>query len=679
MMKATHQWIDSYVGSGLDAAEVARRLTLAGTEVEKAEPVGADTCFTLEVTSNRVDCLGVLGLARELAATLGREIKLPDVSYAVSTAPASGVASVSIEPGALAACPYYTAQVIRGVKVGPSPDWLKQRLEAIGLKPINNIVDITNFVLYETGQPLHAFDLNKLAGRRIVVRYARDKEQFRPIADRKGRATIALDSRTLIIADAERAQAVAGVMGGADSEVNAATTDILLESAYFEPAGNRQTGRRLELDSDSHYRFSRGVDIGGVLYASRRAARLMVEIAGGQVLDGVLEAGSAEVPPVHLTVTEHEVRRVLGVTVPRAEIETMFRGLGLGIEGVTLDAVTVQVPGFRRDLRTPRDLVEEVGRIWGLDRVPAPLRMTVAIAKPTRRQRARVEIRRALMGQGFSEALTDTFVGDAGPLASFGLDGDSALRLAARNPVNAALPALRRNLMASLLGALCVNERQGNRQVRLFEVANVFAPSPDGTTTGERARVALLAPDFLQARGAVEALLESLRVKASLAARPLAHAAFLPGRAARLGVGGRELGVVAEPSAESLRAAGADGPCALAELDLDALVEAWVETPTFEEMPRFPTAERDLAFVLDAATSWADVEAAVRRACDRTLREVELFDEFRGKGIAPGRKSLAFRMRFRHDDRTLTAEEISAQMNAAIRAVTEQLGGNLRG
>ncbi|MBX3474672.1 MAG: phenylalanine--tRNA ligase subunit beta [Planctomycetes bacterium] len=679
MMKATHQWIDSYVGSGLDAPEVARRLTLAGTEVEKSEPAGTDTCFTLEVTSNRVDCLGVLGLARELAATLGREIALPDVSYAVSTVAASQAASVSIEPGALSACPYYTAQVIRGVKVGPSPAWLRQRLEAIGLKSINNVVDVTNFVLFETGQPLHAFDLAKLADRRIVVRFARDKEAFRPIADRKGRASIALDTQTLVIADGRNAQAVAGVMGGADSEVHAGTTEILLESAYFEPRGNKQTGKRLELDSDSHYRFQRGVDIGGVVFASRRAARLITEVAGGEVLDGVLEAGRVESTPRPVTVTLHEVARVLGVGVTLSPMESMFRGLGLEIAGATPEAVTVAVPSFRRDLVTSRDLVEEVGRIHGLEKIPAPLRMTVAIAKPTRRQRVRAEIRRALMGQGFSEALTDTFVSGQGELGSFGVAGDSPLRLAARNPVNAALPALRRNLMGSLLNALCTNERQGIKGPRLFEVANVFAPSPDGQSTGERGAVGLLAPGFLDAKGAVEALLESLRVKAPLAAVPLSHPAFRAERSARLMLGNRKLGVVAEPSAETLKLAQCDGPCAMAELELDALVDAWVDTPRLEELARFPAAERDLAFVLDASTPWADVEGVVRAACDATLRGVELFDEFRGKAIGAGRKSLAFRLHFRHDDRTLTAEEITGQMNAAIEAVKGKLGGILRG
>ncbi len=677
MMKATHQWIDSYVGSGLDATEMAQRLTLAGTEVEKSEAAGADTCFTLEVTSNRVDCLGVLGLARELAATLGKTVALPDAAYPVASTKASQVCSVEIEANALAACPFYTAQVIRGVKVGPSPKWLQQRLEAIGLKPINNIVDVTNFVLYETSQPLHAFDLGKLAGPRIVVRFARDKEAFSPIADRKERASIALDTQTLVIADAQRAQAVAGVMGGALSEVNPATRDILLESAYFEPMANKLTGKRLELESDSGYRFQRGVDLGGVLYASRRAAKLIVDIAGGEVLDGILQAGTCAPKSRVIELSYALVKRVLGIDVPAAQVQAMLQGLGLKVLKATPEGMSVEAPSFRRDLENPIDLVEEIGRLHGLDKIPAPLRMTVAIAKPTRAQKVRAEVRRALLGQGLCEALTDTFVSDKGELAACSPFGQAHARLEARRPVNAGLPALRRNLQVSLGNALAHNQRQGNTRVRLFEIAKVFLP--DGQSSGEREVIGLLAADFLQAKGVVQALLEALRVTQPLAASPLVHGAYQPGRAAELRLGGKLLGVVGEPTAAAMKQLGADGACAMAELDFAVLVDAWVETPEFQDLPRFPGAERDLAFVLDAATTWAQVEAVARQACDSTLRDVQLFDEFRGKSIGPGKKSLAFRLCFRHDDRTLTSEEITAQMNAAIAAVGAKLGGTLRG
>lgn len=684
MMKTTHQWLESYVQSGLSAREVADKLTMAGTEVEGFEEIGDDVCFTLEVTSNRTDCLSVLGLARELAATTGKRVQHPKADYAAGKIKASTVSSVFIEPGALKACPYYTAQVIRGVKVGPSPEWLRKRLEGIGLKPINNIVDITNFVLFETGQPLHAFDLNALSGKRIIVRMANAGERFDPLVDRKRdkpepeRAFVKCDADTLVISDAEKPQAVGGIMGGLTSGVTGKTSDILIESAYFEPAAIRATSRRLELESDSSYRFERGVDPAGVVAASRRAVALILEIAGGEVLDGILEAGSIDTSSAGVTVTANDIRRSLGIDVPAGTIAEIFAGLEVPVSAQAAGSVTVSVPSFRRDLRTPIDLVEEVGRVYGLDHIPAPLRMPVETSKPTRRQRVRRQIAEALRGMGFSEALTDTFV-KPGEVAQFTLFSDSAARLEARNPVNTNLPSLRRNLIGSLLLALATNERQQVRGARLYECANVFHPGLDGKAAGERELVGVLGRDYIDLKGAVETLLEVLRANTTLQVEALAHAAFARGRAARLSIGGKLLGVIGEPSSAALREFGAEGPCAVGELDMLILEHAWQEVPKMADLPRFPAAGRDLAFVLDAGIPWAQVQATVRNACNETLREVQLFDEFTGKAIGAGKRSLAFTLTFRHDERTLTNEEITSQMNAAIEAITRELGGELRG
>jgi len=683
MMKTTWQWIESYVGSGLSAQEVADRLTLSGTEVEVMEPVGDDFCYTLEVTSNRTDCLSVIGLARELAACERAVIKAPKPDFKPAAESASSVSSVEITPDALAACPYYTGHVLRGIKVGPSPKWLQKRLEGIGLKPINNVVDITNFVLFETGQPLHAFDLGKLAGGRIVVRMAKDGERFDPLIDRKRdkenpeREYLKLTPDTLVIADAESPQAIGGVMGGLTSGVTGQTTDILLESAYFDPPSIRATSRRIEIDSDSSYRFERGVDPAGVIPAARRAVQLILEIAGGEVLDGVLEAGTAEAATREMTVSEADVARSMGVQVSTDDMVAILRGLDIEVLDSGGGSVRVRVPSFRRDLERTIDLVEEIGRVYGLDNVPSPLRLPIASAKPTRRQRARRLIGEALRGMGFHEALTDTFVSGKGELGGFSPFATGDAKLGARNPVNARQPVLRRNLIGSLLPALAHNQRHGNRNLRLYEVANVFLPV--GDATGERECAGLLGPDYFALKGTVESLLDALRTTAPLRIEPLAHPVFAPGRAATLHLGSRLLGALGEVSASALKAADAEGPAAVAELDLGVLVDAWDEIPTMTELPRYPVAERDLAFILDASTTWAQVEQAVRAACDATLRGVELFDEFTGKQLGEGRKSLAFRLYFRHDERTLTTEEINAQMEAAIKAVTTNLNGELRG
>jgi phenylalanyl-tRNA synthetase beta chain len=682
MMKTTWQWLEGYVQSGLSAEDVADRLTMSGTEVEVFEPVGDDVCYTLEVTSNRTDCLSAIGLARELAACTARTVRMPEVAFTPATEHASAVSSVEITPDALHACPYYTGHIIRGIKVGPSPKWLQKRLEGIGLKPINNIVDITNFVLFETGQPLHAFDLARLNGRRIVVRMAKDGERFDPLIDRKRdkpepeREYLKLTPDTLVIADAEAPQAVGGVMGGLTSGVTEATTEILLESAYFDPASIRATSRRIEIESDSSYRFERGVDPAGVIPAARRAVQLILEIAGGEVLDGVLEAGSISPQTRDLTVSETDVERVMGVRVSRDEMRGILTGLGLGAEAAGDTGLRVSVPSFRRDLERTIDLVEEIGRVHGLDKVPVTLNLPVASAKPTRRQRVRRIIGEALRGAGCHEALTDTFVGGSGVLADFSAFPDHGLRIAARNPVNARAPMLRGSLAGSMLAVLAHNQRHGAPGVRLYEIANVFLP--DGETAGEREVVGVLGPDYFTVKGAVETLLEVLHCDARLEVKPLQSPLFADGRGAALSLGDTPLGAAGEVSAAALKAAGAEGPCALAELDLSALADAWTEVPVMAELPRFPVAERDLAFVLDAATPWAEVERTVREACDATLRGVELFDEFTGKQLGAGRKSLAFRLYFRHDERTLTHEEITKQMNTAAQAVTKHLNGTLR-
>jgi phenylalanyl-tRNA synthetase beta chain len=676
MMKATANWIDSYVGTGLSAVEIADKLTLAGTEVEKQEPVGDDVCFTLEVTSNRTDCLSVIGLARELAACTGEVVEHPKVEFKTS-GKVSDVGSVEIEPAALAACPYYSAIIIRSVKVGPSPAWLKKRLEGIGLKPINNVVDITNYVLFETGQPLHAFDLNKLSGKRIVVRMAKKDEPFKPVVG-TGEA-VKLDTSILVIADAERPQAVGGVMGGLDSGVTSKTTDVLLESAYFNPRSIREVSRRLGMDSDSSYRFERDVDQGNVLHASRRAAALIAELSGGKVCEGVLEAGKLRPQTRRLTLTDWHVQRTLGIHVPRARVEAIFRGLDLKLLDAQLDGMHVEIPSFRRDLERSIDLVEEVGRVHGLDRIPSPLRMVVETAKPSRRQRVRRLTRQVLQGMGFSESLTDTFVNPKPALAQFSPHTQGGARIEARNPVNAELPALRRNMLCSMLIALANNQRQGREWVRLYEVANVFLPSVDGAGSGERECLAIVGRDYFDVKGALETLLQALRSDKHVTVEPLVAPVFAPGRAATVKLGGRAIGVIVESSAASMKDYGVEGTCGLAEIDFEALVVAWKQVPELIELPRFPTAERDLAIVFAQTVTWAQVEVVARKAASDTLRSITLFDEFTGKQLGAGKKSLAFRLSFRHDDKTLTSEEIQAQMDAVIKAITKDLGGELRG
>ena len=683
-MKTTHEWVDSYVKTGLDAQAVADKLTMAGTEVEAFDEVGQDICYTLEVTSNRTDCLSVIGLARELAATTGKTVIMPEVDYPTSSVKAADVSSVVIEDSALAACPYYTAQIIRGVKVGDSPAWLKRRLEGIGLKPINNIVDITNYVLFETGQPLHAFDLDKLAGKKVVVRMATEGERFDalidPHRDAERREFVKCDTSTLVIADTEKPQAIGGVMGGLNSGVTESTVDILLESAYFEPVGNKATSRRIGIESDSSYRFERKIDQGGVIYASKRAAKMIIELAGGEVLGGIIEAGSATPENGHeLTLTEKEFTRIVGIEVSAVDMARIFTGLGIEVLSSDGECVKLKIPSFRCDLQRPIDLVEEVSRVNGLDKIPSELSLKVATAAPTRRQRVRKLIRNQLLGFGFGEALTESFSSKKGILAEFSAFAEGRASIGARNPINKKLPILRRNLVQSLLISLGYNQRQGNSGAMLYEVANVFHPALDGSSAGERELVGLVGKNYAQLKGTLEGLLAGLRVSAELTIENYSDDVFAKGEAVLVKLDGKLLGVMGVPSAKSLKLADANGPAAIAEFDLSMLVDAWCEVPYMQALPKFPTAERDLAFVFNEDVTWEKVQQAARKAADETLREVKFFDEFRGKQIGAGLKSYAFRLYFRSDEATLTNEQITAQMDAIIKAIQTNLGGELRG
>jgi phenylalanyl-tRNA synthetase beta chain len=565
------------------------------------------------------------------------------------------------------------------VKVGPSPKWLQERLEGIGLKSINNVVDITNFVLFETGQPLHAFDLGKLAGRRIVVRMAKKDERFDALIDKKRdkeqpeRLFVKCDTQTLVIADAEKPQAIGGIMGGLNSGVTAATTEILLESAYFEPRGIRATSRRHELSSDSSFRFERGVDPMGVVHANKRAAQLIVELAGGEVLDGVIEAGAASRKPHEIELDHALVSRVLGLDVSREEVTRILTTLGLSAQGSKFVA-----PSYRPDLTQPIDLVEEIGRVHGLDKVPSTLRMSVAMARPTRRQLVRQRVRQILMGLGFSEALSDTFVNPKSGVAKFSINGDSETAIGARNPVNLELPSLRRNLLGSMLLSLQTNQRQFLAQPRLFEVANVFTPLPNGAASGEHEVIGILGRDYADVKGTIDALLKALGVSQDVVSKAEAAPIFTAGHAATLSIGSVLLGVVGEPSAAVMAEFKCEGSCGFAELHFGPLDQLWNDSPKFSEPPKFPEASRDLALILDMTRTWAEVESTVKAACDATLRSVELFDEFRGKQVGAGKKSLAFRLTFRHDERTLRAEEVQTQVDAAVKSLTSKLGGVLR-
>jgi phenylalanyl-tRNA synthetase beta chain len=670
-MKTSLAWLNRYLDRSAAAPEVENLLASQGFPIESSEPVGSDTLIDAEITSNRGDCLGHVGLAREVAAGSGRTLKLPDCSLPPSPADAPAVDQLtSVQNDMLDLCPLYTARVIRGVKVGPSPQWLREHLETIGLRSVNNVVDITNFVLMELGQPLHAFDLAKLDGRRIVVRTAAAGEAFTAIDGSKHK----LSPRMLVIADASKPVAIAGVMGGVDSEVTAATTDILLESARFDPLSVRRTGRALKLASDSSYRFERGVDPRGVERASLRAARLILELAGGTLARGVLRVGQPDPTPPVITMRVARAAALLGLDISADTMVKMLAALGLeprlSADRATL---TCTVPSHRLDLEREVDLIEEVGRLHGYQQMAIASKIEV-VTRPVQPQvRAIRELRRVLVGHGYHETITFSFIqpklGEP-----FVPAGHEALLI--DDERRRSEPMLRPAIAPSLMVCRKSNQDVGNKDVRLFETASTWTRRAGQIL--EQRHLALLAdaPDAQFALRDIRGLLEEL-VQSLAGTAPVTLTAQGAGAAA-VQFKGQTIGTVRIADKPLLDLFDLQTPVVLAELVLEPLLTDYPPARRVEALPRFPGIERDLSVIIDEPVTWQQIEQSVRAAGPQLLEDLNFITVYRGKPIEPGRKSLSFRMLFRDPQRTLRHEQVDGQVNAVVKRLAEDWKAQLR-
>ena len=661
-------------------------------EVADARP-GADLVASLglddhvlevEVTPNRPDCLSVLGIARELAALTGARLRPPQVALKEAGDAARSLARVRIEAPDL--CHRFTARVISGVTMRPSPAWLRARLRAIGLRPISNVVDVTNYVLWELGQPLHAYDYETVADATIVVRRARADERFTTL---DGQERV-LDASMLLIADPRRAIGLAGVMGGANTEVTARTTRVLLESAWFAPASIRRTSRTLGLRTDAAYRFERGADVEGLVTASARATALIAETAGGTIARGVVDAYPRKRKPQRVRLRMSRVKRVLGVAPAPALARKVLTGLGLPVKSRGAD-LEVTVPSFRRDLSMEDDLVEEIVRVWGYDRIPSTLpggAISLVTHPATLRQGQTV--RRALVGAGLAEVVTYAFSDPA--------RADLLRRPADPKPVELMNPLaqdaslLRTHPLEGVLSAVATNVRRQQADVRVFEVGKVYQWGNGDTGTSEPRWVAIALTggrgeagwsataepvDVYDAKGLAEHVLAALAVRAGTGGagalsgfEPDCHGTLVAESGAILA----EFGEVAAALRES---SGIAAPVFAAVVSLDAIVATSVAPLRYQPLPRFPAVERDLAFVIGAEQTLtaAQIEAALREEAGPLLRRLVLFDVFR---FPDGRSSLAWRLLFQAEDRTLTDAEVNAIQERVVRRITETFHITLR-
>ncbi|HEY1330149.1 MAG TPA: phenylalanine--tRNA ligase subunit beta [Actinomycetota bacterium] len=651
--------------------------TPPGTDV--AALIGlTDAVFDIEIEPNRPDLMSVLGVAREVSAATGVPLVPPDVSVTESLEPCTSVASVEVRDAQR--CPRYVARVIRDVRVRPAPLRAQARLFVAGMRPISNVVDATNYVLLELGQPLHPFDLRRLDGEAIVVRRAAEGEAIVTLDDVQRRLT----AEDLVIADRAKAVGIAGVMGAAPAEVDDATTDVLLESAYFEPAGIIRTSRRLKLSTEASQRFERGCDPETPGPAAARAARLIAEWAGGRVLGSPIDVGS--VPERHrLSIRPSRASFFLAEPVGADEVRGVFDRLGMASEQTDAGEVEVEVPGYRIDLRREVDLIEEVARIRGYARLPSRVPCIATAGGFDDTYAFRRRLREAMLRGGLREMVALSFA-SPGDLGLMGHDEDDAVRVA--NPIDAERGFLRTSLVPGLVRALRLNLDRQRRSAALFEVGHVFRVDGE-LRESERAAFAMAGPawpgypgerrefDVFDAKGALEAVLGALGVD-SWHVEPVDHWPLHPGRSARVLLGDDELGWFGELHPRAARDADMAGRVAAAELDVDALRRHASHAASAADVPRFPPARRDLSFVVGDDVPAARVAGLIGRAGGDLVDAVTLFDVFSGDPLPEGRKNLGFSVDFRAPDRTLTDAEVDAAVTAVRDLVAHEVGGELR-
>ncbi len=671
-MIVSWNWLGEYVRLDMPVEALAERLALTGLNHESTAEVGGDLAIDLEVTSNRPDCLGHLGIAREVAVVLGNRAATEPLARPVEAGPPVETATaVAVdEPGL---CPQFTARVVRGLTIAPSPWWLRKRLETLGVRPINNVVDITNYVMFECGQPLHAYDLAKLAGHRLIVRRARDGESLKAINGRD----YELKPSMLVIADAGRPVGLAGVMGGLDTEIGDATTDVLIEAARFDPLSIRRTGRALGLASPSSYRFERPMDPLRTEWASRRCAELILQLAGGDLGRGVIDIGPPPPDRSPIALRFAQIERVLGISIPRDRAIAILQDLGLARLDGDDDRSSFRPPSWRADLEREIDLIEEVARLHGYEHIPEDCAVPLAAAPRGRRERVEAETRQALAGMGLDEAITFSLVADdlVVPLDP----GESLPPLRVEHSSRRRESALRPSLAPSLLEARARNEAHGTADAELFEIAQAYVPRDGRPLPDEPTRLAIVAGrDFLGLKGVVEALLDRFHVADRLAAAPVDRPPFAPGRAAALKLGDAHFGYLGEVALESLATFGLRGACSIAELEFDVLVDQADLVPRYRPLPSQPAVARDLSLVVPEALPWAELAEAARTAAGPSLESLRFLDTFRGPGIADGWHSLHFGLTFRRPDRTLTGDEADAAVAQVVAACAARFGASLR-
>ena len=641
------------------------------------ELIGAfDTQVEFEITPNRPDCLSVIGLAREAAATFGSELKLHTPVVKGSGGNAADFVSVTIENPEL--CPRYTARVVKNVKIGPSPRWMRRRLRASGVRPISNIVDITNYVMLEYGQPMHAFDFSCVEGGKIVVRTAREGESITTLDDKPH----ALTTSMLCICDENKPVCVAGVMGGANSEIIGDTGVVLFEAANFSGPSVRRTSNALGTRTDSSGRFEKGLDVMNTMAAVNRACELVELLGCGEVVDGVVDVFPAPPAQTVVKLEPEKINGLLGTEVSESEMRRILEKLDFELHGDD-----ILVPSFRGDVEHYSDIAEEVARFYGYNNIPITLQGGAAsVGGYSPAQLSERALGAVCRANGYSEIITYSFVSPSS-LDKICVPAESPLRDFYRilNPLGEDTSVMRTSALPSMLDILSRNRANRNDVVRLYEIAKIYL-KPVDDSNGRYAREPKILSlgaygggmDFYKLKGAVESILEAMRIEGAEYAAVRDNPSYHPGRCASVSVNGKTLGVFGQVHPTVQKNYGSDLELYAAELSLDALIENQGAEPTYKALPRFPAVTRDIAVVADREITVGEIEKTIRVSGGELLRDVRLFDVYEGPGILPGKRSTAYSMTLRSDEGTLTDDHADEVMTNVLTALREKLGAERR-
>jgi phenylalanyl-tRNA synthetase beta chain len=687
-MFISYEWLKDFVELELSPAQLRDRLTMVSLAIDAVETHAADSVLDVEVPSNRPDCLSHIGIAREVSVIESKPLRSPKTYALKPQGSSASLTSVDIKDPDL--CPRYAARIVRGVKIGPSPDWLAKRLETIGQRPINNVADITNYVLHELGQPLHAFDFAKLGGHRIVVRRAAPGEKLKTL-DGVERT---LTGDMLVIADAKKAVALAGIMGGEESEISTETTDVLIESAYFDPNSVRQTARQLGMDTEASRRFERGADCEGVLRAQQRCVELICELAGGVATEDAIDVYLQPLSERTVDLRPQRVTELTSLTVEPTEIVRILTGLGFEQKEQAGGRMSFNVPSWRIDVEQEEDLVEEVARHTGYDKIGSELPPSSSSGEYQPSEMKQRSLRRALNAFGFDEAINFSFIRqDARFELIPSLMGHENDQPQLANPIIEDAAWMRSTLLPGLLNAVRHNLNHGIRDVRLFEIGRIFSIFKAGELPQETLALGIVATggaleedraqserelDFFDLKGALEAAVDWMNLSPLTFAQASAQHLRV-GQSAQIKSGdGTSIGTIGRLNESIAASYKFRQPVYVLELDLSALLSGPAKLIQYSPLPRYPSVTRDISLLVNRNVNLDEIFAAVNNQQVGDCRSVKLVGTFEGGNIPPSKRSVTLRLEYRSDERTLRDEEVEEYHSRLTSRLLDTFGAQQR-